>query len=99
MPRVVERAGKAVAHCELRTIGFLDDRQRSHPYSTRARLCQQRGLAQLDPFDIETSPPLLSISIGFGSASRQRLARSLIEMVLMRRSMKVCRRYGWPPMI
>jgi hypothetical protein len=52
MPLVVEGTGKAVAHCELRTIGFWMSVKGTIPIQPVRVFVSYEALAQLDPFDI-----------------------------------------------
>jgi hypothetical protein len=94
IPLVVEVTGKAVAHCELRAIGFWMTVKGAIPIQPVASLSVARLSPNLIHSTFETSPLVSSISTGFEPASKPRPARSLIEMVLTPRSMKVCQRSG-----
>jgi Protein of unknown function (DUF1488) len=52
MPLVVEGTGKAVAHCELRAIGFWMTVKGAIPIQPVRVFVSYEALAQLDPFDI-----------------------------------------------
>jgi len=52
MPLVAEGVGKAVAHCDLRAIGFWMTVKGAIPVQPVRIFVSYEALAQLDPFDI-----------------------------------------------
>jgi hypothetical protein len=52
MPLVAEGAGKAVAHCDLRAIGFWMTVKGAIPVQPVRIFVGYEALARLDPFDI-----------------------------------------------
>jgi hypothetical protein len=95
MPLMADGKGKAVTQGELRAIGFWMIVREAIPVRPVRVFVSYEALAELDPFDIRDFASAFVPSCiwrGLGPASKQLPATSSIVTVLMRISMKVCRR-------